>query len=256
MEKHQTYRYAPGILKEFQSTYGFEVIVMKYMDDDLAIQYNDFFFQDPAWALVYWDDIAMVYLRNGGKYQSLINRHAYRYVKPDMHVQFFYEKAISHESYEKNLPLINELKRNYLETGSKRAEVFLQVLDERMEMEAKPHFEKGIKAYDARDIGTAHNELQRGLEIYPKHSKALSSLGFILFGIGKDSEAFESFRKALLYDSNNAEAYYGLGMMERGKGNFFQGEKHMRKYLELDPGGAFAGRAREALRLSQPTDGQ
>ena len=36
----------------------------------------------PDWALVYWDDVALVYLRRGGSHTAVIERDGYRLVKP------------------------------------------------------------------------------------------------------------------------------------------------------------------------------
>jgi tetratricopeptide (TPR) repeat protein len=38
--------------------------------------------QSGAWALIYWDDVCLLYVRRGGANQKLIDRYEYRYVDP------------------------------------------------------------------------------------------------------------------------------------------------------------------------------
>jgi tetratricopeptide (TPR) repeat protein len=245
---YNTYRYAPDTLRELQARYGFEVIIMGQLTDEIAVKYNDFFFSDPSWALVYWDDRSMVYLKKGGRYERIITKDEYRYVKPDMHPRFFYERGISHKSYNSNLPLINELERAFQVTGAKKADVFLKVLDDRMSLEARPYFNRAIKAYKAGDHETALELYEKGLAIFPKNAGALTIAGFLQFNNRRYGKAREYFSRAIKNDANMANAYYGLGLLSKRYGNSIKSTSHFRKYLELAPDGEFAAKARAELK--------
>jgi tetratricopeptide (TPR) repeat protein len=78
----------PRHLDRLQARYGFEVAVMDYPvyageapeealgpDADLALT-------SPDWALVYWDDVALVYLRRRGPWAAVVARDEYRVVRP------------------------------------------------------------------------------------------------------------------------------------------------------------------------------
>ncbi len=78
----------PQHLARLQARFGFEAAVMDYPtysgdaieevigpDADSALASSD-------WALVYWDDVALVYLRRGGPHAGVIERDEYRHVKP------------------------------------------------------------------------------------------------------------------------------------------------------------------------------
>jgi tetratricopeptide (TPR) repeat protein len=78
----------PRHLQELQARFGFEVAVMDYptySGDSVAEVLGpdaDAALASPQWALVYWDDVALVYLRRGGPHAALIARDEYRLVKP------------------------------------------------------------------------------------------------------------------------------------------------------------------------------
>ncbi len=78
----------PRHLQELQARFGFEVAVMDYptySGDSVAEVLGpdaDAALASPQWALVYWDDVALVYLRRGGPHAAVIARDEYRLVKP------------------------------------------------------------------------------------------------------------------------------------------------------------------------------
>ena len=78
----------PRHMTRLQARFGLEAAVMDYPtyggdaaeevlgpDADPALVATD-------WALVYWDDVALVYLRRDGAHAAVIERDEYRYVKP------------------------------------------------------------------------------------------------------------------------------------------------------------------------------
>jgi tetratricopeptide (TPR) repeat protein len=78
----------PQHLARLQTRFGFEVAVMDYPTysgdavEEVLGPDADPALASPDWALVYWDDVALVYLRRGGPYAATIERDEYRLVKP------------------------------------------------------------------------------------------------------------------------------------------------------------------------------
>jgi tetratricopeptide (TPR) repeat protein len=78
----------PQHLARLQAHFGLEVAVMDYpaysgdAAEDVLGPDADTALTSPDWALVYWDDIALVYLRRGGAHAATIERDEYRHVKP------------------------------------------------------------------------------------------------------------------------------------------------------------------------------
>lgn len=71
------------MLEQLFKEFGFEAVVLDYPSrDEGAKELSGLALSDPNWALVYWDDTSLLYLRRGGTYQSLILRDEYRFLKP------------------------------------------------------------------------------------------------------------------------------------------------------------------------------
>jgi hypothetical protein len=71
------------ILEQLHVRYGFEALILDYPYRNAgARDLSGLVMSDPNWALVYWDDVSLLYLRRGGTHQSLIDRDEYRFVVP------------------------------------------------------------------------------------------------------------------------------------------------------------------------------
>ena len=80
-------RVYPGHLARLQAAYGFEAAIMDYASfageplDEVAPG-ADAGLNAAGWALVYWDDVALVYLRRAGPFAAIAARDEYRHVRP------------------------------------------------------------------------------------------------------------------------------------------------------------------------------
>jgi len=81
-------RFHPEHLERLRVLFGLEAAVMDYPTyagdpvEEVLDPDADAALTSPGWALVYWDDVALVYLRRGGRWAAVIERDEYRYVKP------------------------------------------------------------------------------------------------------------------------------------------------------------------------------
>jgi tetratricopeptide (TPR) repeat protein len=81
-------RVYPQHLERLRARYGLEAAVMDYPSysgarvEDVLGPDADAALASPDWALVYWDDVALVYLPRRGRHAATIERDAYRAVKP------------------------------------------------------------------------------------------------------------------------------------------------------------------------------
>jgi len=80
-------RVYPAHLSRLQRAYGFDAAVMDYasfagepLDD--VLPGADAALNSSEWALVYWDDVALVYLRRTGSLAAVVERDEYRYLRP------------------------------------------------------------------------------------------------------------------------------------------------------------------------------
>src|SRR6185295_2138246 len=81
-------RVYPQHLERLRARYGLRAAVMDYPSysgarvEDVLGPDADAALASPDWALVYWDDVALVYLPRRGSHAATIERDEYRLVKP------------------------------------------------------------------------------------------------------------------------------------------------------------------------------
>ena len=117
----------PEHLARLQSAYGFDAAVLDYPIysgeglESLAPD-ADWGLTSSEWALVYWDDLALVYLRRSSRWDAAIGRDGYRRVRPANGLPAFW-RSLSDQAA---VPEIQaELDRNIAQTGSARGRALL-----------------------------------------------------------------------------------------------------------------------------------
>ena len=118
----------PSILDQLHRTYGFEAIVIDYTYDEtkpsLPVPPSGFDvrLRHPEWALVYWDDLASVYVRRKGPYASVVRQDEYRIVKPANNLALLTGRL--GEKIEAQI-ILQELQRNVATTNSISGNIYL-----------------------------------------------------------------------------------------------------------------------------------
>ncbi len=163
LEKLIGFIYSTSVLDELYEAYGPDSILIDYSRPYYyGMETSEPIFapsSHPRWALVYWDDISLLYLRRGEKYSGLISRDEYTHVKPEMPFSTFMEAP---RDEEERVLLIEELKRNIKETDSVRARVFL-----------------GYVYYEDGSLDIAHECLSEAISMAPKYADAHYALGVL-----------------------------------------------------------------------------
>ncbi len=114
----------PEHFARLQSAYGFEAAMMDYplYSGESLPPDADWGLTSPDWALVYWDDFALVYLRRSPRWEAVIARDEYRRVRPANGLAAFW-RSLGDEAV---LPgILADLQRNVAETGSARGVTLL-----------------------------------------------------------------------------------------------------------------------------------
>lgn len=115
-------------LERLADEYGIDVAVVDYPSysgdrpEDVVGPDADLGISSPRWALVYWDDVALVYLRRTARHAAVIQRDGYRYAKPANRGAYAARQAMDPAVA---APLRRELERNRAETGSSIAALLL-----------------------------------------------------------------------------------------------------------------------------------
>lgn len=213
LEKTITARNNRAFLDELQKTYGFESILVNYPEGENMKQ--DIFLSHKDWALVYWDDYSLLFLKRGEQYGGIINNDEYRFVNPEG--DFNKIKSVMHdENYTQGL--IKELKRNIRETGSQKAYAFL--------------------GYVYNEIGLFREaiELLSGIEDRPFYSHiadAYSGMAYAYVNLGNLDEAIKYYKKALSA-ARNVPAFYNLALAYAKKGELKTAAGYLEKAVKLN----------------------
>ena len=218
---------APASLNRLQKKFGFDVAVVKYPPRETEVLSDalpdiDLALTSPNWALVYWDDLSLLYLRRTEALAKIIQRDEYLHVKPANGIPNIIRRAFG-----KNLfaPIEAELRRNIAESQSSTAYVLLGAIYNDFGL-----YEKAIETLShVRDFPLRSNieDAYLGLAIaYERMGKAetaiayykkaarlssnpatLYSLGAVLERIGNDREAIRYLELALQRDRHLVWAY-------------------------------------------------
>lgn len=211
----------PYILDDLYSRYGFDSILITYPKGYLMSTSGlDLALQNPKWALVYWDDLSLVYLKRGGKYDHIINSDEYVFVKPTSGINRVRLRDVQYRS-----DFIRELLRNIKETHSSKGYYLLGATYTEL-----GYYEDAIKFYLAvKDFPTrnhtvdAYNDLafcfsqlgkfdesitysKMSLSI-KEDANMLANLGTVYLRRHDEQEALRCFEKALKIDGNLLSVY-------------------------------------------------
>ncbi len=266
LESLDVARTRPKLLEELHEKYGFNVALLSYVllekffrEVDIDI---DFGLSSKDWALVYWDDLSMVYLKRGDEFKHIIEQDEYRYVVPANGAS-----AVRSRLHDKNYleGLISELKRNINETGSSMAYTFLgfiyndkgmykEAIEALSKVEDYPIMSNIYNAYQGLAFAYSKTgEYEKSIKYYKKAFKLkndaviLHNIGLAYMEMNDNKTCIRYLEKALkmnnrivsiypilmsLYQENDDQIKYNeaLLMYEQAKKNNM-GEEHFQKGL-------------------------
>lgn len=117
----------PETWQAYLTHWGVEAALVGYAKSETYPSVGHFYFPRATWALVYWDDTAMIYVRRSSKTSQLIRQWEFSTVNPDVQEGFFQQWLLHHPH--EILPLQNELRRNlHLHPDSLRTQRLLKLI--------------------------------------------------------------------------------------------------------------------------------
>lgn len=195
--------------KDLLDRYRVNLALIDYSGKHSRPNLRDKLWEDGDWRLIYWDDDAMLYIRNLPQYQALIDRFEYHFLNPD-------GERIDTERIEQ---VIEELKRKLEGDPSS----FLA------------HHLLGMAYGEEGKLDLAIAEFREALRLNPDEAAIHSNLAVAYFKKGLLNEAIQEFRKALDLNPDSAEirfnlaqAYLEANMPEKAKIEF-------KKALKIKP---------------------
>jgi tetratricopeptide (TPR) repeat protein len=225
---------SPLNLQRMRTRYGLEAAVMQYpaypghvIEEALGAD-ADPALASPDWALVYWDDVALVYLPRGGRYAAVIERDEYRHVKPAAGVARLARLMADPGRAEAARA---ELRRNVAETGSSLGLLLLghATADVDQAIATFGRVSDPVRRFEA-DQATAHaywrkkdfigagEYFERALAHQP-HAIVLRDAGLARVDAGDDRGAVRYLTRAHRADPNLADVYPALIAAHRRLGD-------------------------------------
>ncbi|MEO1069698.1 MAG: TIGR03032 family protein, partial [Cyanobacteria bacterium J06638_6] len=101
--------------------------------------------------------------------------------------------------------------------------------------EAEVFFHQGLQAYQAGDLTTAVQHLQRGLKLSPNQMTARFQLGVMLVDLQRWPEAVEQLTQVVAERTDHAAAHNSLGVAYLQLGDRTQAKWHFERALALNP---------------------
>ncbi len=258
LAKQYSVRHVPEVFDALDAEYGFDAVLVNYSEVVENVASRDerfgYTFYNPRWELVYWDDVSLLFLKKGGRYDDVVRAYAYQQVRPD-HTPI---PAATLDPGRLSRAFA-EVERNIKETGSSwvnslylgalyngsgdfnRAVAVLLPLRDRTMFDHAVVEEALAYAYDqmgepakARDaylrafgssasdaLSRAGNEhLRRGLQAYTA---------------GNTREAESEFEKAVILDPRSAVAQSNLGFALYDRGDDASAFARQSLAIKIDP---------------------
>ena len=218
-------RVYPQHLARLHARYGFEAAVMDYPTysgdavEDVLGPDADAALASPEWALVYWDDVALVYLRRRGPHAAVVERDEYRHVKPANGAAGI-ARVLADPGRAAGVRA--ELERNVAETGSSLAwlltghatddpqraiAAFLRVRNPARRFEA--YQAAALAAWRTKDFARATEFYERALDMQPAAS-VLFNAGLLRAEARDDRGAVRYLVRAQRADPGLAPVYPAL----------------------------------------------
>lgn len=206
----------PGYFTRFEQQFDFDAALLSYETEDELL--HRYLWKNPGWHLVYFDDTALLYVRDTDEFAHLIEYYAYTAVHP-----LFDVSADQSEEHH----------------------IIGQIVEYRRALEQNPYtgsvYVKLSRLY--RTMGKfseAESVLKTGIKNCGATYPLLNQLGLVYLRQKQYSHAEKLFRQAIRQNrylpdayGNLAVAYYEMGMLQKSAKNF-------KKVLSVNPSDSFA----------------
>lgn len=195
--------------------YGIDWMMLPYAktsQTDFFDRFNRAIVASGRWALVYWDDACLIYVRDDPKYQGAINRHRYRYVNPAVP-----DLSLPPEQF------LGELSRKLAEAPES----------------LMPNTLAGNYFFHHNDQAMAEKEFKKVLDRDPFNPMMYNNLGNTYLRQGRMEEAIKAYQKAVKLDVNLGLAYSNWGYVMEAKGDLTKATKLYTIVTKVTPGDAW-----------------
>jgi tetratricopeptide (TPR) repeat protein len=221
---------SPAALDRITAAYGVDILVLNANPTRQRIPFLD---AHPAWARVYWDNVAEVFVRREGRHAGLAADHEYRLTRAEPDLGYLAAYRADRETWSR---AVAELKRAAAE-NPENTWAWLGLAQE----------SRAAGPSAARDRLEALTHLVALLPSRPTTGGLHAERAEVLLQLGRSDEAAAAALQALRLDGSLLPARWILAIVAEGRGNWAEARDQYRAILaRVDAGhaGAPAIRAR------------
>lgn len=221
-------------------------------------------FPEKDWALVFWDQSSLVYLRRAPPNFDFIERYEMRYFRPLMPLSIILNSAgedreigrlmaeiKDHLKYVDNYDALLLLLDLCKETGYKNNiehQTLLKNMLKRWPESVEINLNLAGTCYEQRDFECAKEHYKTVLK-YNKHNlTAHINLGFIFYDEGNLDDAEKEFKNSIRHSNDMELPYYGLALISEKRGEAEVAADYFSEYLKRAPEGRWKDIARKKLK--------
>jgi len=230
LEEYAEAHHVPAVLDRLAEKYAFEILVL---DADRASR-MDHIQDNPTWARVYWDPVAEVYVRRGGRFAELVAARQYQLTRSTTDLAYL-------EAYRADTPTW---------TGA-MAELRRAVADNPDNVLAWQALAQEYGAAGLTAVGQRLEALTRALAILtnnPAAGRLHAERAEALLQLGRLEEAEAAARAALWVDRRLFLPRWILAGVAERRGAWEEARGHLRTLLDrIDRGHPMLSRIRERL---------
>ena len=215
LEKSLTILNDRKVLDELDAKYDFQAILTLFPNTSLSRDFDGYpaLWDNNDWALVYWDDRALLFVKTNDKYAAVARRDQYRYALPYKRIS---RARLNDPEY--CAKAIGEFKRNLRETGSVTAHLSLGYI-----YNETGRYQEAVHEYEA----SLSNRSADKLIVYTGMAYALNHLGSV-------EESISYYRKALDIREDGT-TMYNIGTSYLQQGDKKKALSWLRKAMALNP---------------------
>lgn len=190
---------SPETWKDFTDRYMITyTLLANYLTDYEGKEAITHLAANPGWKPVYWDSVAIVYVKDTPENSGVIERHGYKYIRPSYldfsYLNIFVERGTLE-------PVLDELDR-LVASSPENEEAYLS--------RAFVYFMKGPD-----DYRRAEENLKSAMKLNPRQAITHSALGIIYYETNRVAEAKKAFEKALEIDPVDEAAIAYMKRIEK-----------------------------------------
>jgi len=191
-----------------------------------------YLYKSPLWKLVFFDESAVIFLKDAPLNQELIKRHKIdlnKYAVPKVDLKELRLRRIYPSPYIKRASLFNLFKEDELAVlECKEALRIMPNCAEAYHLLAKVYLRKGL-------YQEALENLHASLVLMPGNAEALVDLGICFRELKQTKLSINSFKKSIRIQNNYAPAYYGLGCVYLTLNNDKEAIQTLEKAIKYEP---------------------